>query len=109
MSRLIFTMALAASVFFVPAFAVEEHHPDKPGNSPKSMSGKDGKTAAGKQAGMSMGMMQDSMLKMHEMMHKIMQTSDPQEREKLKQEHLRMMRDHREMMRGMMGSGMPKH
>lgn len=109
MSKLIPIMALVASVFFIPAFAVEEHHPDKPGNSAKSMPGKDGKAATGKQAGMSMGMMQDSMLKMHEMMHKIMQTSDPQEREKLKQEHLRLMRDHMEMMGGMMGPGMPKH
>lgn len=108
MSRLIFTMALATSVFFIPAFAVEEHHPDKPGNSAKLMPGKDGKAAAGKQAGMSTGMMQDSMLKMHEMMHKIMQTGDPREREKLKQEHLRLMRDHMEMMSGMMGPGMPK-
>lgn len=46
-----------------------------------------------------MGTMQESMLRMHEQMHKIMQSRDGKEREKLMQEHAQMMQD-------MMGSGM---
>lgn len=45
---------------------------------------------------MQMGKMQESMLKMHEQMHKIMDAKNPQEREQLMQEHMNMMQ-------GMMG------
>ena len=60
---------------------------------------------------MQMGKMQDNMLRMHEQMHKIMQTKDTKEREKLMQEHSKMMQDNMRMMHGhgdcgMMGSGM---
>lgn len=97
MNRLTFLTILVVPVLFIPqAFALEEHHLDKP-SAAKVAPGKDSK-AADKQA-MPMGTMQDSMFQMHEQMHKIMQTSDPEEREKLKQEHLRLMR-------GMKGPGM---
>jgi len=52
--------------------------------------------------GEALGMMQEDMLKMHEQMHKIMDTKNPQEREKLMQEHSKMMQD-------MMGGGMMGH
>ena len=41
-----------------------------------------------------MGVMQESMLKMHEQMHKIMDAKNPQEREQLMQEHLHMLHQH---------------
>ena len=43
------------------------------------------------------------MLRMHEQMHKIMQSKDAKEREKLMQEHAQMMQDHMSMMQGMKG------
>ena len=54
---------------------------------------------------MQMGKMQETMLQMHEQMHKIMDAKDPQEREQLTQEHTKMMQDHMRMMQGMMGKG----
>ena len=85
------TLALCAS----PAMAAEEHHPDQ-------------KSAPAKDAGMQMRMMQDNMLKMHEQMHKIMQATDPKERERLMQEHRSMMQEHMKMMSGMKGTGMTR-
>ncbi len=48
-------------------------------------------------------MMQEHMLKMHEMMHKIMDAKSPQEKERLMKEQRDMMAQHMDMMRGMMG------
>ncbi|MHB1322109.1 MAG: hypothetical protein ACYCY0_11200 [Acidithiobacillus ferrivorans] len=55
-----------------------------------------------------MGVMQESMLKMHEQMHKIMNSKNPQEREQLMQAHREMMHLHMQAMKegGMMGQGM---
>ena len=55
-----------------------------------------------------MSMMQESMLKMHEQMHKIMAAKNPQERERLTQEHRLLMRQHMQSMKdsGMMDQGM---
>ena len=52
-----------------------------------------------------MGVMQESMLKMHEQMHKIMDAKNPQERERLMQEHQHMLHQHMQAMKdgGMMG------
>ena len=52
-----------------------------------------------------MGVMQESMLTMHEQMHKIMDAKTPQERERLMQEHRHMMQQHMQAMKdgGMMG------
>lgn len=58
---------------------------------------------------MQLGKMQESMLRLREQMHKIMDAKNPQEREQLMQEHLTMMQDNLRMMqdikggRGMMG------
>ena len=52
-----------------------------------------------------MGVLQESMLKMHEQMHKIMDAKNPQEREPLMQEHRHMLHQHMQAMKdgGMMG------
>lgn len=68
------------------AWADELHHPDKNKKPAMTMTDKD------KQ--MHMGKMQESMLKMHEQMHKIMDAKDPQERERLMQEHREAMQQH---------------
>lgn len=47
-----------------------------------------------------MGKMQESMLKMHEKIHKTMDAKNPQEREQLTQEQTRMMQDHMKAMGG---------
>lgn len=52
-------------------------------------------------AGMQMSMMQDNMLVMHEQMHRIIETSDPAERARLRKEHQESMQQHMRMMRGM--------
>lgn len=101
-------IALAAFLTAAPmAFAVDDHHPgDKPA----------GKPAPGGKAGMmddkQMGQMQQHMLRMHEQMHKIMQTKDAQERDRLMQEHRQMMREHMKTMhgdKGMMDHGQMGH
>lgn len=46
-----------------------------------------------------MGMLQESMLKMHEQMHKIMDAKNPQERERLMQEHREIMHRHMQAMK----------
>jgi len=49
-----------------------------------------------------MRMMQDEMLKMHELSHRILEAKDPKERERLKEEQLVLMKAHRQkMMAGM--------
>jgi hypothetical protein len=46
----------------------------------------------------SMQEMQDSMLKMHDLMNRILQAKDPQEIQRLKQEHLQLMNEYMQMM-----------
>ena len=94
---LLATLPLSASL----ALADDAHHPDKDKKPATTMTDKD------KQ--MQMGKMQETMLRMHEQMHKIMDAKNPQEREQLMQEHAKMMRDHMQMMQGMMGGGMMGH
>ena len=98
MNKLMLVAAVSFAVFSPAIPATEEHdHPAQKG-------------APAKDAGMQMRMMQDNMLKMHELMHKIMQARDPKEREQLMQEHRQMMQEHMKMMGGgkggMMGPGM---
>lgn len=52
-----------------------------------------------------MGVMQESMLQMHEQMHKVMDAKNPQERVRLMQAHREMMHHHMQAMKdgGMMG------
>lgn len=95
MIKLILTTAALFTLSTSVALAAEEHqHHADPKSTPV------------KQAGMPMNNMQDNMLKMHEQMHKIMETKDPKERELLMQEHQKMMHEHMGMMHGnMMGDG----
>jgi hypothetical protein len=80
------------------AWADDAHHPDKDKKPATAMTDQDKK--------MQMGKMQTNMLRMHEQMHKIMNSKDAKEREKLMQEHAKMMQESMPMMHGMMGEGM---
>ena len=97
MNKLILIATVSLALFAPSAPAAEEHQHDQ-------------KSAPARDAGMQMRKMQDNMLKVHEQMHKIMQTTDPKEREQLAQEHLKMMQEHMKTMSGgkggTMGSGM---
>ena len=84
------TLPLSASL----AWAAETASPDKDMKPVATMSEKDKQMQTGK--------MQEKMLRMHEQMHKIMQSKDANERERLMQEHSKMMQDNMPMMQGMM-------
>lgn len=107
MNRLTLTATVAVLMFSIPqVYAVDEHHPDKPGAPAKAAPGKDTKAPTGKEAGMPMAMMQENMMKMHDLMHRIRDSQDPKERDKLMQEHMQIMQENMKMMQGMMGGGM---
>jgi hypothetical protein len=55
---------------------------------------------------MSMAPMQENMKRMQDEMATIRATSDPKEKERLMEEHLKTMEQSMSMMQGMMGSGM---
>lgn len=96
MKRSILLAVGTALILTLPVvFGDDTHHPDKQ------------KTPiADKQPGTNMGQMQENMLKTHALMHKIQQTKDSQERQKLMQEHMRATQESMTMMQGMMGAGM---
>lgn len=94
MHKLILATAVSLLCFAPIGRSADEHHPpDGPPRDAKSMR-----------------MMQEHMLKMHAQMHKIMEAKDPAERERLMQEHQKMMQetmhDHMMQMHGGMGGGM---
>ena len=72
------------------AWAEETHHTDKDKKLSKNMTDKN--------TPMQMDKMQESMLRMHEQMHKITAATNSQERERLTQEHSRMMQENMAMM-----------
>ena len=99
MKKLLPIAALTALSLSTPiALAEDAHHADKDKKAATTMTDKD------KQ--MQMGKMQENMLRMHEQMHKIMDAKNPQDRERLMQEHSKMMQDSMHNMKGMMGEGM---
>lgn len=53
-----------------------------------------------------MSKMQESMLKMHDLMHRLQAAKSPEERQKLQQEHLQLMQAHMKEMMPMMMHGM---
>ena len=91
---LLIAVLVTLPLFSPLAWADESHHSDKDKKPAVTMTDKD------KQ--MQMGKMQESMLRMHEHMHKIMNAKTPQERKRLKQQHSKMMHD-MPMMQGMEG------
>jgi hypothetical protein len=84
--------AACAAALAAPAFADDAHH------APKA-----GKPAATKPAphGMDMGKMKVAMQRMQEQMKEIAAASDPEERRRLVDEHMKSMREAMPMMAGM--------
>lgn len=65
---------------------------------------KESKNITAKDQQLQTSKMQETMLQMHEQMHKIMASNNPQERERLTQEHTRMMQDNLPFMQGSHGT-----
>lgn len=83
----------------------EEQQKAAPAKSAKTKSAPVKPAATSKEADKQWAEMQENMKKMQAQMEKIHQTTDPKEREKLLQEHMRTMEDTMQVMRGM-GGGM---
>lgn len=84
MNKLLFIAVLTTLPLSMPfAWAEDAHHSGMDKSPASTMTDKD------KQ--MQMGKMQEHMFRMHEQMHKIMDAKNPQERERLMQEHSKMM------------------
>jgi hypothetical protein len=99
MKKSLLIAVLASLSLSMPlAWAEEAHHSGQDEKPATAMTDKD------KQ--MQMGKMQENMLRMHEQMHKIMQSKGAKEREKHMQAHAKMMQDNMRMMHGMMDCGM---
>ena len=94
---LIFTLLASLSLLTSPTWAADTHQHEHDQKASSTMTEKD------KQ--MQMSKMQENMLRMHEQLHKIMDAKNPQDRERLMQEHSRMMQESMSMMGGMSGGG----
>lgn len=108
MNRITILAAVASlSVAAMPLYAVDEHHPEKAQQAtsvPKpAVTVKP--TGSEPAADPQIGQAQETKRKLQELMGKIRQTSDPGERRKLMQEHMRTMQEGMKQMRGM-GGGM---
>lgn len=103
-------LAIGTSVLFTlfagTAGAVEEHHPDdaKPVVTSTSEPGKPEAKQSG-QAGMQMQQMDEMMKKMQDMHDKMVAAKTPEERQKLMDEHRKLMQDGMAMMKSMGGKG----
>lgn len=95
MNKLLFIAVLTTLPLSMPFVWAEDAHHSGMDKSPAS-------TMTDKDKQMQMGKMQEHMFRMHEQMHKIMDAKNPQDRERLMQEHSKMMQDGMHM-KGMMG------
>lgn len=108
MNKITILVAVASlSVSAMPLYAADEHHPEKVQQAtPVPKSAATAKPAGTEQAAdPQIGQAQETKRKLQELMGKIRQTSDPMERRKLMQEHMRAMQDGMKQMGGM-GGGM---
>lgn len=107
MKKLLISSVVALSVAAMPLYAVDEHHPEKAQQAASVPKPAATEKSAGSEpaADPQIGQMQETGRKLQELMGKIRQTSDPVERRKLLQEHMRTMQEGMKQMRGM-GGGM---
>ncbi len=117
MKKIPLVLALAGLAWVLPAYAVDEHHPEDQKTPPAKTAPKESTTQkqapaaqkpsapAAQTGAMQMGMM-GNMEKMQAQMQRLMQTQDPKEREKLLHEHMQTMQESMKMMSGMMSQGM---
>jgi hypothetical protein len=101
------SMAIAAVLLIPPAYAVDEHHPDKAAIPEKAAPSAKTPRPAPKSPvdEKSMAQMQDHMKKMQDIMARMQKTTDPAERKKLMDQHMKTMQEGMQMMNGM-GGGM---
>jgi len=92
-------LALALTPLAAAAFADDAHHPDEKAQvAPSKPAAKQPAEAMGK------GAMQANMKRMQEQMAQIRAASDPKERARLMDEHMKTMQESMSKMDGMMGS-----
>jgi hypothetical protein len=116
LSKTIAALCLSAPLG-MGAFAAEEKAPPPqpmPGmNMPQGEGGMQGMGMMGMMGGMSeeqmdkhMRMKQEHMLQMHDLSNKILAATDPKEKQKLKDQQLKLMKNHHAQMMSMMHGGM---
>lgn len=86
-------IALSGALLATPTFATDAHHPEQLAQNQQNMPMGQG---MGPGQGMGMGMM--DMSKMQEMMDRMHNTTNPQERQKIRSEHRQAMRSQMGMM-----------
>ncbi len=86
-------IALSGALLATPTFATDAHHPEQLAQNQQNMPMGQG---IGPGQGMGMGMM--DMSKMQEMMDRMHNTTNPQERQKIRSEHRQAMRSQMGMM-----------
>ena len=90
-------LALTGALLAAPAFATDAHHPEQLAQNQQNMPmGQSMGQGTGQGMGMGMGMM--DMSKMQEMMDRMHNTTNPQERQKIRSEHRQAMRSQMGMM-----------
>lgn len=96
MNKLISAALVAMTVY--PAYAAAAE------GTPRDRSGVAATPMGDAQDTVDSGKMQEKMLRMHDQMHKIMNTKEGVERERLLQEHRMMIEENMRLMRGMTGN-----
>ena len=94
-------VATIIAVLSSGVLADDAHHPDKAGKPAAEQLDAKNTTGMG-----NMATMQDNMKRMHDQMQKVHATSDPKERQRLMDEHMKTMHEAMYMMDGMSGGGM---
>lgn len=87
------TLALASALLAAPTFAEDAHHPEQLAQNQQDMP-----MGQGMGMGMGQGMGMMDMSKMQEMMDRMHNTTNPQERQKIRNEHRQAMRSQMGMM-----------
>lgn len=90
-------IALSGALLATPTFATDAHHPEQLAQNQQNMPMGQG-MGPGQGMGMGMGMGMMDMSKMQEMMDRMHNTTNPQERQKIRSEHRQAMRSQMGMM-----------
>jgi hypothetical protein len=101
MNKLYLAVIALSATLSVPAFAVDAHHPDQPKPQPDTAA-----LVAPAGADKSVRTMKENTRKMQAQLDRIGRAKNPQERQRLLQEHMQTMRENMMIGKGMMGDMM---
>lgn len=101
MNKLYLAVIALSATLSVPALAVDAHHPDQPKSQPATAA-----PVAPPSVDKSVRTMKENTRKMQTQLDKIGRAKNPQERQKLLQEHMQTMRENMMLGKGMMGDMM---